>query len=280
MIPDHNRHCDIATLSGFDIEDWMCVIGTNLDISREHAVASDVDRATLKSSHIDSPCRTQSPSDRYSGIGPDKNGASCITGSNSNFCITPSKLDHNFFESGIRLNYDPVASAVKLNINFSGYMASGVNDLISAIIFVIFQGCNSGRVHDLYNGAGLGRTIEEVSTCRSLSLVDFPHGVGHVWPYGLAQGFDAYPPGRRLSIRLFNVIGDFNRETLGIEIDSFTVGADDSLRECDRRLAWQGQAIWCVNVSGISQWHDHGNRYQVRIYAAREAEGKRVGRTM
>ncbi len=173
MIPDHNRHCDIATLSSFDIEDRMCVIGANLDISREHTVFSDVYRAALKSSHIDSPCRAQSLSNGDIGPGADKNGAPCVTGANVNFCIPPSELDHDLLESGVRGNYKPVATPVKLNVYLCLYVVSRVDDPISMFIVVIFQSSYSGWLHDLCNGVGHKLATEGVSTRRSLPFVRF-----------------------------------------------------------------------------------------------------------
>jgi putative transposase len=50
------------------------------------------------------------------------------------------------------------------------------------------------------------------------------------------------------SIRLFNVIDDFNREGLGIEVD-FSPPADRVIRSLDRIIEWRGKpnAIRCDN---------------------------------
>ena len=42
------------------------------------------------------------------------------------------------------------------------------------------------------------------------------------------------------SIRLFNVIDDFNREALGIEVD-FWLPAERVVRSLDQIIAWRGK---------------------------------------
>ena len=42
------------------------------------------------------------------------------------------------------------------------------------------------------------------------------------------------------SIRLFNVIDDFNREALGIEVD-FSLPAERVIRSLDQIIAWRGK---------------------------------------
>lgn len=52
------------------------------------------------------------------------------------------------------------------------------------------------------------------------------------------------------SIHLFNVINDFNREGLGIEVD-FSLPSERLIRLLDRIIEWRGklQAIRCDNGS-------------------------------
>jgi hypothetical protein len=59
------------------------------------------------------------------------------------------------------------------------------------------------------------------------------------------------------SIRLFNVIDDFNREGLGIEVD-FSLPSERVIRSLDQIIEWRGrpQMIRCDNgpeyVSGVT----------------------------
>jgi len=59
------------------------------------------------------------------------------------------------------------------------------------------------------------------------------------------------------SIRLFNVIDDFNREGLGIEVD-FSLPSERVIRSLDQIIEWRGQPlrIRCDNgpelVSGVT----------------------------
>lgn len=50
------------------------------------------------------------------------------------------------------------------------------------------------------------------------------------------------------SFRLFNVIDDFNREELGIEVD-FSLPAEHVIRSLERIIEWRGQphSIRCDN---------------------------------
>ena len=65
---------------------------------------------------------------------------------------------------------------------------------------------------------------------------------------GLQMDFmhDQLQDGR--SMRLFNVIDDFNREALGIEVD-FSLPAERVVRSLDQIIAWRGKpaVIWADN---------------------------------
>lgn len=71
-----------------------------------------------------------------------------------------------------------------------------------------------------------------------------PHAINEVWPMGFMH--DQLEDGR--SSRLFNVIDDFNREPLGIEID-FSLPLERVIRALKQIIAWRGklQVIRCDN---------------------------------
>ncbi len=71
-----------------------------------------------------------------------------------------------------------------------------------------------------------------------------PSGINEVWSMDFMH--DQLEDGR--SIRLFNVIDDFNREALGIEID-FSLPAERVIRALKQIIAWRGKpkVIRCDN---------------------------------
>ena len=62
------------------------------------------------------------------------------------------------------------------------------------------------------------------------------------------------------SIRLFNVIDDFNREALGIEID-FSLPSERVIHTLRQIIGWRGRplAIRCDNVLNASGFASRGN---------------------
>lgn len=72
-----------------------------------------------------------------------------------------------------------------------------------------------------------------------------PEAINQVWSMDIMH--DQLSDGR--SIRLFNVIDDFNREGLGIEVD-FSLPSERVTRALDQIIEWRGQpqAIRCDNV--------------------------------
>ena len=85
-----------------------------------------------------------------------------------------------------------------------------------------------------------------------------PEVINQVWSMDFMH--DQLSDGR--SFRLFNVIDDFNREALGIEID-FSLPSARIIRTLEQIIEWRGkpQAIRCdngpVNISGLIQaWAD------------------------
>jgi putative transposase len=71
-----------------------------------------------------------------------------------------------------------------------------------------------------------------------------PAQINETW--SMACVHDQLADGR--SIRLFNVIDDYNREGLGIEVD-FSLSSERVIRFLDRIIEWRGkpQAIRCDN---------------------------------
>jgi putative transposase len=65
-----------------------------------------------------------------------------------------------------------------------------------------------------------------------------PLAMNQVWSMDFMH--DQLEDGR--SIRLFNVIDDFNREALGIEVD-FSLPSERVVRSLDQIIAWRGKLI-------------------------------------
>lgn len=88
-----------------------------------------------------------------------------------------------------------------------------------------------------------------------------PEAINHVWSMDFMH--DQLSDGR--NFRLFNVLDDFNREGLGIEVD-LSLPAARVIRSLDRIIEWRGKpgAIRCDNgpeyISGaLQQWAEqHG----------------------
>jgi putative transposase len=83
-----------------------------------------------------------------------------------------------------------------------------------------------------------------------------PQAINEVWSMDFMH--DQLEDGR--SFRLFNVIDDFNREALGIEID-FSLPSERVIRALKQIIAWRGrpQVIRCDNgpeniSSNIQRW--------------------------
>lgn len=83
-----------------------------------------------------------------------------------------------------------------------------------------------------------------------------PEAINHVWSMDFMH--DQLSDGR--SFRLFNVLDDFNREGLGIEVD-LSLPAARVIRSLDQIIEWRGKpgAIRCDNgpeyISGaLQQW--------------------------
>jgi putative transposase len=91
-----------------------------------------------------------------------------------------------------------------------------------------------------------------------------PSAVNQVWSMDFMH--DQLADGR--SIRLFNVIDDFNREALGIEID-FSLPSERVIRALRQIISWRGRprAIRCDNgpeylSAAITEW---ARQYDIRL---------------
>ena len=74
------------------------------------------------------------------------------------------------------------------------------------------------------------------------------------------------------SFRLLNVIDDFNREALSIEVD-FSLPAERVIRTLDRVIEWRGKprAIRCDNVLRTEASNFVDNRHPARAFLAKHA---------
>ena len=79
---------------------------------------------------------------------------------------------------------------------------------------------------------------------EKLEPLAVPHIPNHTWSMDFMH--DQLEDGR--TVRLFNVIDDFNREGLGIEID-FSLPAERVIRALEQIIEWRGcpQVIRCDN---------------------------------
>lgn len=121
-------------------------------------------------------------------------------------------------------------------------------------------GWNHKRVYRIYRELELNLRIKPRRrlTREKPAPLAVPHRSNQVWSMDFMQ--DGLSDGR--SIRLFNVIDDFNREALGMEID-FSLPSARIIRALERIIEWRGkpQAIRCdngpENISGLIQaWAD------------------------
>ena len=81
------------------------------------------------------------------------------------------------------------------------------------------------------------------------AMLTVPDSTNQVWSMDFMH--DQLGDGR--CIRLFNVIDDFNREALGIDV-VFSLPSERVIRSMDQIIAWRGRlgAIWCDNVLNAS----------------------------
>jgi len=119
-------------------------------------------------------------------------------------------------------------------------------------------GWNHKRIYRIYRELELNLRIKPRKRLvrQAPEPLTVPTTTNHVWSMDFMH--DQLADGR--SIRLFNVIDDFNREALGIEID-FSLPSERVIRALKQIIAWRGrpQAIRCDNgpeylSSVITEW--------------------------
>ena len=119
-------------------------------------------------------------------------------------------------------------------------------------------GWNHKRVHRIYRQLELNLRIKPRKRLvrEKPEPLAVPQAINQVWSMDFMH--DKLEDGR--SLRLFNVIDDFNREALGIEVD-FSLPSERVIRALKQIISWRGkpQVIRCdngpENISGtIQNW--------------------------
>lgn len=107
-------------------------------------------------------------------------------------------------------------------------------------------GWNHKRVHRIYRELALNLRIKPKKRIvrETPEPLAVPFGINEVWSMDFMH--DSLEDGR--AYRLLNVIDDFNREGLGIEID-FSLPAERVIRSLDQIIEWRGKprALRCDN---------------------------------
>lgn len=95
-------------------------------------------------------------------------------------------------------------------------------------------------------------------------VITVPEGINEVWSVDFMH--DRLSDGR--SFRLFNVLDDFNREGLGIEVD-FSLPALRVTRALDQIIEWRGRpgTLRCDNGPELisQELRDWAERHQVKL---------------
>ena len=126
---------------------------------------------------------------------------------------------------------------------------------------------NHKRVYRIYKGLELNLRIKPRKRLvrEKPEVLAVPQGINQVWSMDFMH--DQLADGR--TFRLFNVIDDYNREALGIEID-FSLPSERVIRELKQIISWRGkpEVIRCDNgpeyiSAAIQAWaQDWGNRLE------------------
>jgi putative transposase len=107
-------------------------------------------------------------------------------------------------------------------------------------------GWNHKRVYRIYRELELNLRIKPKRRLvrEKPEVLAVPESINQVWSMDFMH--DRLEDGR--AIRLFNVIDDFNREGLGIEVD-FSLPAERVIRALEQIIEWRGrpQALRCDN---------------------------------
>jgi putative transposase len=135
-------------------------------------------------------------------------------------------------------------------------------------------GWNHKRVYRIYRELELNLRIKPKKRMvrEKPEPLKVPESINECWSVDFMH--DALEEGR--SFRLFNVLDDFNREGLGIEVD-FSLPGDRVVRSLERIIEWRGKpkAIRCDNGPELYQ-HSRDKmgqaaRYTTGIYPTRKA---------
>ena len=100
------------------------------------------------------------------------------------------------------------------------------------------QGWNHKRVYRIYREKELNLRIKPRKRLKrdKLDTLAVPEGPNLFW----SMDFMADRLGDGRAFRLLNELDDFNRESLGIEVD-FSLPAERVIRSLDRIIAWRGK---------------------------------------
>jgi putative transposase len=125
---------------------------------------------------------------------------------------------------------------------------------------------NHKRVYRIYRELELDLRIKPKKSMNRAKPepLTVPKSINAVWSMGFMH--NQFTDGR--TFRLFNVIDDFNREALGIEVD-FSLPSERVIRSLDQIIEWRGKlkVLRCVNgpeyvSAAIIDW---ANRKGMRI---------------
>ncbi len=129
---------------------------------------------------------------------------------------------------------------------------------------------NHKRIYRIYKALELNLRIKlrkRLVRDKPDALV-VPLSINQMWSMDFMH--DQLQDGR--SIRLFNVIDDFNREALGIEVD-FSLPAERVVRSLDQIIAWRGKPAFIRADNGpelisgrLMEW---AAKHQIYIYPTR-----------
>ena len=144
-------------------------------------------------------------------------------------------------------------------------------------------GWNHKRVYRIYRELELNLRIKPKKRLvrEKPEPLAVPESINQVWSMDFMH--DQLSDGR--SFRLFNVIDDFNREGLGIEVD-LSLPSARVIRALEQIIEWRGkpQAIRCDNgpeyISGtLLAWAEQ-QRHPDRAHPAGQAAAERLCRTL
>jgi putative transposase len=120
---------------------------------------------------------------------------------------------------------------------------------------------NHKRVYRIYKELELNLRIKPRKRLvrQKPEILTVPQGINQVWSMDFMH--DQLEDGR--TFRLFNVIDDFNREAIGMEVD-FSLPSERVIRELKQIISWRGkpEVIRCDNggLNTSVQQYKHGHK--------------------